>query len=188
MGALRLHVRREGRARSGLPGEPRLPAGAIPRRQRARRGREGDRRMSAADQRRALEQTLQLAKKLAPGSDARVSTTWAREANTRFARSEITSNGDMDETRVEVTLAFGRRQASAASNQLSPDALRTLVERTALLARLSPEDPELMPPLPPQRYAPAAPAWDAATAALDAKARADAIVPAIAAADERKLE
>src|SRR5262249_2768103 len=68
------------------------------------------------------------------------------------------------------------------------DALRTLVERTALLARLSPEDPELMPPLPPQRYAPAAPAWDAATAALDAKARADAIVPAIAAADERKLE
>ena len=144
--------------------------------------------MSAAEQRRALEQTLQLARKLAPGSDARVSTTWSREANTRFARSEITSNGDVDETRVEVTLAFGKRHASAESNQLSPEALRTLVERTARLARLSPEDPELMPSLPLQRYPQAAPAWDVATAALDAKARAEAIVPAIAAADERKLE
>jgi len=144
--------------------------------------------VSAAEQRRALEQTLQLAKKLAPGSDAQVSTTWSREANTRFARSEITSNGDVDETRVELTLASGKRHASAASNQLSPEALRSLVERTARLTRLSPEDPELMPPLPPQRYARAAPAWDEATAALEANARAHAIVQAIAAADERKLE
>ena len=54
---------------------------------------------------------------------------------------------------VTVTVTIGKRRASASTNVLDDASLKRTVELAATLARLSPEDPELMPELGPQTYA-----------------------------------
>lgn len=138
--------------------------------------------------REVLERALELARKAAPGSDVEVEVLARRQANTRFARSEITSTGDSEETAVRVRIAYGQRRASAETNQTTAEALRASAQTAERLARLAPADPEAMPPLPPQKYPFASPAWDEKTATLDAGARASAIVSAIEQADRAKVE
>ena len=53
---------------------------------------------------------------------------------------------------VTVTVAIGKRQASASTNVLDDASLKRTVDLATRLARLSPEDPELMPELGPQTY------------------------------------
>jgi predicted Zn-dependent protease len=133
------------------------------------------------------EEVLLAAAELGPGAEAQVQVQSGRSANTRFARSEVTSAGDVEETSVEVALSFGARHASTSTNQVDPASLREAVGRAARLARISPEDPEWVPVLGPQVYAETPSAWDAATEALPAESRARAAAEAIRAGDGRKL-
>lgn len=103
--------------------------------------------------------------KLATARDLVVSVGGGRGANTRFANNEITSCGDADGVRVSVSAAFGRRHASASTNQTDDASLRAAVENAEEMARLAPEDPEHMPALGPQKVG-EAPARDGKTAAL----------------------
>jgi predicted Zn-dependent protease len=137
---------------------------------------------------RVLGEVLALARRAAPRADVVASLVSGRTANTRFARSEITSTGDVEETTVTVEAAFGRRHAQASTNQTDRASLQAAVEMAARLARLAPEDPEWMGPLGPTRHRAGAPAWDPATARLAAPARAEAVAAAVRAADEGKLE
>ncbi len=127
-------------------------------------------------------EVLQLAGKAAPGSEAFVSVSSTRSANTRFAENQITSTGDVEETSVNVTIAKGKRQATAASNQTDAASLRSVVDRAAEMARIAPEDPERMPVLPKQKYGKSPSAFDDATAKLAGSARALAAAAAIEAA------
>ena len=104
-----------------------------------------------------------------------------RSGNTRFADGGITTSGASNETSVTVTVTFGKRRASSSTNVLDDAALRRTVDLASRLARLAPEDPELMPELGPQTYE-AVDAFVEATADLDAEARAEAIGRAIGAA------
>jgi predicted Zn-dependent protease len=131
---------------------------------------------------------LSLGKKTAAGAELQVRLTSGRSANTRFARSEITSTGDVDETRVGIQLAYGKRHAAIDTNQTDPASLRTALETASRMARLAPEDPEYMPVLGTQRYLAAAPEYDDATARLGAQERAAAIKAAIDLADGKQLE
>ena len=78
-------------------------------------------------------------------------------------------------------MTFGRRRASSSTNVLDDASLKRTVDLASRLARLAPEDPELMPELGPQTYT-AVEAFVAGTADLDAEARAEAIGRAISAA------
>jgi predicted Zn-dependent protease len=80
-----------------------------------------------------------------------------------------------------VTVTFGKRRASSSTNVLDDAALRRTVDLASRLARLAPEDPELMPELGPQTYE-AVDAFVEATADLDAEGRAEVIGRAIGAA------
>ena len=81
-----------------------------------------------------------------------------------------------------VTVTLGRRRASATTNVLDDASLRRTVDLATRLARLAPEDPELMPELGAQTYsAPAA--FVARTADLDPEARATAVRRAVDAAN-----
>jgi predicted Zn-dependent protease len=111
----------------------------------------------------------------------RVTVTSERSGNTRFADGSITTSGGTNDTSVAVTVTFGRRRASSSTNVLDDASLRRTVDLASRLARLAPEDPELMPELGPQTYTTVA-AFVAATADLDAEARAEAIERAIGAA------
>jgi len=94
--------------------------------------------------------------------------------NTRYARNEVTTAGDTDNATVTVTSRFGKRVASVGTNVLDDAGLARAVETSERLARLAPENPELMPLLPAQVYADI-PAFSLATADLDAARRAEAV-------------
>jgi predicted Zn-dependent protease len=74
--------------------------------------------------------------------------------NTRFARGEITTSGGTTDTTVTISATVGKRRASTTTNIFEGDALKRSTELAARLAKLSPEDPELMPELGPQKYLP----------------------------------
>ncbi|MCC6993265.1 MAG: TldD/PmbA family protein [Deltaproteobacteria bacterium] len=131
---------------------------------------------------------LAAGKKLAKDAALSVSMDSGRAANTRFARSEITSTGDVDDTTLTVGVGFGKRHAQASTNQTDAPALLSVLQRAIAMARLAPEDPELMPLLGPQKYASTPPGFDRATAELPASARAEAAHAAIAAADAAKVD
>jgi predicted Zn-dependent protease len=84
--------------------------------------------------------------------EARVNIASGWTGNTRFAAGEITTAGGTTDTTVTVTSTVGKRRASASTNVLDDASLRRTVELAERLARLSPEDPELMPELEPQQY------------------------------------
>ncbi len=101
-----------------------------------------------------------------------ISSSWS--GNTRFSGNEITTSGGVNDTAVNVTSTIGKRQASATTNLLDVAGLARAVEQSERLARLSPEDPELMPELGAQTYAEVA-GFSASTADLDAEKRAAAV-------------
>jgi predicted Zn-dependent protease len=135
-----------------------------------------------------ISQILGIARKLAPTAEVGVSLRSGRSANTRFAKNEITSSGDVDETSVAVEVALGLRHAETTTNQTDPASLSKVVESAVRLAKLAPEDPEYMPVLAPQRYEKVASGYDPATASMGAVERAHAAATAIATAEELKLE
>ena len=111
----------------------------------------------------------------------RVTVMSERSGNTRFADGSITTSGGTTDTSVTVTVTFGRRRASSSTNVLEEASLKRTVDLASRLARLAPEDPELMPELGPQMYE-AVDAFVEATADLDAEARAEAVGRALGAA------
>ena len=98
--------------------------------------------------------------------------TWS--GNTRFADARITTSGGVTDTTLTITVAIGKRQASSSTNVLDEAALKRTVDLAIQLARLSPEDPELLPELGPQTYQ-AVSAFVEGTADLDPEARASAV-------------
>ncbi len=108
-----------------------------------------------------------------------ISSEWG--GNTRFADASITTSGGVTNTSVTVTVTIGRRRASASTNVLEDGSLKRTVELAATLARLSPEDVELMPELGPQTYG-TVDAFVQRTANLDPEVRSGAVSRAIEAA------
>ena len=94
--------------------------------------------------------------------------------NTRFAVNQISTGGDSYNATVSVRVVVGRKVATAATNRLDDESLRHTVETAIRIARLTPDDPELLPELGPQQYQESR-AWSDATAALDPAGRATAV-------------
>ena len=118
----------------------------------------------------------------AKADETRVNITSGWAGNTRFAGNEITTSGGTTNTSVTVTSTIGKRRASSETNVLDDASLKRAVEFAESLARLSPENPELVPELGPQEYATVNGYFDA-TAGLDAEKRAAAVKAAITAAE-----
>jgi predicted Zn-dependent protease len=87
------------------------------------------------------------------------------------------------DTAVTVTATLGRRRASSSTNVLDDAALKRTVDLAITLARLAPEDPELMPELGPQTYE-TVNAFIDRTVDLDPETRADAVKRAVEGARE----
>lgn len=138
--------------------------------------------LSRAEARQLAERTLGFSK--ADGCQVTVSS--GVNGNTRYARNEVTTAGDTVNAGVTVTPRFGKRAASVSTNLLDDAGLRRAVEASERLARLAPENPELMPLLPAHVYT-AVPAFSGATADLDAARRAAAVQAVTGAADRAGL-
>jgi predicted Zn-dependent protease len=70
----------------------------------------------------------------------------------RFANNQVVQNVSERGPGVSVRAAFGRKVGAASTNRLDRDSLMAALRRAEELARLAPEDPEYMPPLPQQKY------------------------------------
>jgi len=100
---------------------------------------------------------------------------------------EITSTGEAESAELSVQVAFGNRHGTASVNQFDDATLRRCVETAEEMAQLSPEDPEFMPVLGPQKYDQPRAAWDAKTAAFSADDRARAVAACLEPARAAKL-
>ena len=115
---------------------------------------------------------------MSAADSTRVTIASSSSGNTRFADASISTSGQLTNTSVAVTVTVGRRRASATTNVLDDASLKRTVDLALRLARLAPEDPELMPELKPQSYASVA-AFVGRTADLDPEARATAVRRAV---------
>jgi predicted Zn-dependent protease len=120
--------------------------------------------------------------KMSAAEETRVTISSSRNGNTRFADASITTSGSSEDTSLTVTATIGRRRASATTNILDDASLKRTVDLAARLARLAPEDPELMPELGPQTYASVG-AFIDRTANLDPETRTSAVQRAVEAAN-----
>ncbi len=111
---------------------------------------------------------------LAKADETRVNIASGWSGNTRFAGGEITTSGGINDTTVTITSTIGKRRASASTNVLDDTSLARTVDLSQRLAKLAPEDPEIMPELPPQQYQ-MVNAFIERTAELGPEARAAAV-------------
>jgi predicted Zn-dependent protease len=128
---------------------------------------------AAAENLLSAEQAKAIADKvisMAKADDTRVSVSNDWSGNSRFAAGEITTSGESTDTTVSIVSTIGKRRASASTNVLDDASLRRTVELSERLAKLSPEDPEIMPELGPQSYSPVG-GFIEATADLGPEAR-----------------
>jgi predicted Zn-dependent protease len=116
----------------------------------------------------------------------RVSINSGDTGNTRFATNQISTSGDVTDTTVTITSAFGRHVASSTTNRLDDASLRAAVQVSERLAPLSPEDPEYLGELGPTPV-PERNAVVASTAELTPEARARAAAAVTRPAAERSL-
>jgi len=107
--------------------------------------------------------------------------------NLRFARGSATTNGDQSDLSVTVESHFGHRSGAASVSSLDEQALVSVVARSEEIARLAPENRELLPPVGPQTY-PAGAGYDAATAAVRAERLAAVSKPVIDEAVSRAID
>ncbi len=143
--------------RAGHPAS--IPAGAVLSREEAQSLVEKVVKMSRAD---AINVTL----------------TSNYTTNVRFAANQMSTAGAITNAQVVVQSSFGPRHAVVSTGDLGDESLRRAVEQSEKLAKLSPEDPEAMPELAPQQYAPVN-AWFESTASATAADRAKAAQSAL---------
>ena len=95
--------------------------------------------------------------------DVQIWISGSRDGNTRFARNQPTTTGDIEELTITVTATTDGRSATVTGNRDDNESLQAMVKQAEEMARMSPQDPEAMPPLGPQKYA--------SVNAVDAKVR-----------------
>jgi predicted Zn-dependent protease len=106
--------------------------------------------------------------------ECRVSINSGMRQNTRFAVNQVSTAGDDYNASVTIRAVVGKRVANVTTNRLDDASLRAAVANAERIAKLAPEDPELLPELGPQQYKESV-AWSDATASLEPEARAEAV-------------
>jgi predicted Zn-dependent protease len=134
--------------------------------------------MSASNPEELLER-LERALQRADG-EAELSLHATRTGTTRFAGSRVTQTGDVVDQVVQARVALGRRVGAVRVNAVDDATLDAALAQARTLAAAMPEESfagfaDGRTPLHPH-----ADSWDAATAAVDADARAALLAPALA--------
>src|SRR5262245_10838551 len=137
--------------------------------------------LSAAASRELCSRILSFAK----ADDTRVNVDSGIHGFTRCAINRITTAGTTADTSVRVTSVFGKRVTSISTNRVDDASLEAAVRECEALAKISPENPEYMRELGPQKYQDVN-GYYASTGDLTTEARARAASLGIKAADAAK--
>ncbi|MGH9886327.1 MAG: PmbA/TldA family metallopeptidase, partial [bacterium] len=108
-----------------------------------------DSRVMTREQAHALvERTIKMSK----ADSIQVNIGGGYNANIRFADNRISTAGGVSTAQVNVQSSFGAKHAVVSTNDFTDAGLERAVRASEALAKLAPDDPEAMPPLPPQQY------------------------------------
>ena len=107
--------------------------------------------------------------------------------NIRYARNSVSTSGAVNQVSLVVSSVFGKKLGTSTINEYDDASLAKAVHRAEELARLAPDNPEHMPFLGPQTYGVKATTYIPATAAVDAKLRADLVQQSLQIAKDAKL-
>ncbi|MGB1205014.1 MAG: TldD/PmbA family protein [Chitinophagales bacterium] len=72
--------------------------------------------------------------------------------NIRYARNSVSTSGAESNISLEIESVFGKKTGVATINEFNDEALARIVKTSEELAKLSPENPEYMSVLEPQKY------------------------------------
>ena len=136
------------------------------------------------------EQAKALADKvlaLSKSEEMLVTLTGNDRANLRFARNTATTSGASSGNSLAISARFGKKSGTTTTSEFEAESLERAVRAAEEIARLSPDNPELMPVLPAQTYAPskaffndvanATPEWRATSveAAINVSKKSDVV-------------
>ncbi|WP_019039664.1 TldD/PmbA family protein [Psychroflexus tropicus] len=76
----------------------------------------------------------------------------SESGNIRYARNTVSTSGHRSNQTLAVEASFGKKSGTATIDEFDDESLKSVVQRAEELAKLSPENPEFMPPLGPQTY------------------------------------
>ena len=120
--------------------------------------------ISRTDAQRVTESAITLSK-----ADAvQVVVRSSRTRNVRFAANQLSTAGVVEDTTLAVMSFIGRKHSAVTTNDLSPESIERTVRKAEAIARLAPDDADMLPVLGPQTLRDLTTAWDDATANLDA--------------------
>jgi len=97
--------------------------------------------------------------------DTTVTLTGGDRANLRFARNTATTSGASSGYSLAIASSFGKRSGTVTTAEFDDAALQRAIRNAEEIARLSPENPEAMASLAPQKYAPVSAFFDDAAGA-----------------------
>ena len=109
---------------------------------------------SAVMPRDMAQSLIEKVTKLSKADDVQVNLNSGYQADLRFAANQVSTAGGVVNGTVAVTSTFGKKHATTVTNDVSDEALARTVAQSESLAKLSPDDPEVMPPLGTQTYLP----------------------------------
>ncbi|WP_378172370.1 TldD/PmbA family protein [Aquimarina sp. SS2-1] len=76
----------------------------------------------------------------------------SESGNIRYARNTVSTAGHRSNQTLAVSSSFGKKSGTATIDEFDDESLKKVVKRAEELAKLSPENPEFMEPLGPQKY------------------------------------
>jgi len=103
--------------------------------------------------------------------------------NIRYARNSVSTAGENSDVTLIVQSNFGKKSGVATINEFDDASLEKVVRRSEELAKLAPENPEFMEPLPQQAYGESKTYFESTakiTPEYRAQAAANSINPAVA--------
>lgn len=106
--------------------------------------------------------------------------------NIRYARNAVSTSGAVSQNSLAIKSSYGKKAGITTVNLFDDASLEKAVRLSEELARLAPENPEYVQNLGPQQYAEPK-TFVPATAAMNARLRADAVQQSLQIAKENKL-
>lgn len=97
---------------------------------------------------------------LSKAEQTSVSINGSERASVRFARNSVTTAGATAGVTLAITSRFGKRSGTVTTARFDDASLQTALRNAEEIAKVSPENPEAMPPLGPQTYTPATAYFD----------------------------
>ena len=138
--------------------------------------------LSRSEAKRILDKVLKFSK--AEGASAQLA--GAETGNVRYARNSVSTSGIVDDIELAVEARYGKKSGIATINEFSDAALEKVMRRAEELAKLSPDNPEAMPLVGPQKYVDVN-GFAKGTADITPDQRAKAAADSIMAAKEKKV-